>query len=161
MTKIAKDTVVNFHYTLTNDKGDVLDQSRDEPLAYLHGHHNIISGLEAQMEGKQAGDAFVATIEPKDAYGEYLPEAVQSVPRENFQGVDNIEVGMQFQTQTNDGHVMLVTVKEVTDSEVLVDGNHPLAGQALTFDVKIVDVRAASEEELAHGHAHGVGGHHH
>lgn len=161
MTTIAKDTVVSFHYTLTNDKGETLDQSRDEPLAYLHGHHNIIPGLESQMEGKKAGDTFVATIEPKDAYGEYLAEAVQSVPRANFQGVDNIEVGMQFQSQTDDGHVMLVTVKEVTDDEVIVDGNHPLAGQALTFDVKITEVRAASAEELAHGHAHGAGGHHH
>ena len=113
------------------------------------------------MEGKSAGDKFVATIAPEDAYGEYIAEAVQSVPRANFQGVDNIEVGMQFQSQTDDGHVMLVTVKEVTDEEVVVDGNHPLAGQALTFDVEIVEVRAATADEIAHGHAHGEGGHHH
>ncbi|WP_323841704.1 MULTISPECIES: peptidylprolyl isomerase [unclassified Moraxella] len=161
MTIIAKDTVVKFNYTLTNNQGEVLDQSHGEPLAYLHGHHNIIPGLEGQMEGKSAGDKFVAVIAPSDAYGEYLAEAVQSVPRTNFQGVDNIEVGMQFQSQTDDGHVMLVTVKEVTDEEVVVDGNHPLAGQELTFDVEIVEVRAATADEIAHGHAHGAGGHHH
>lgn len=161
MTVIAKDTVVQFHYTLTNEAGEVLDKSQNEPLAYLHGHHNIIAGLEAQMEGKSAGDKFTATIAPADAYGEYLAEAVQEVPRANFQGVDNIAVGMQFQSQTDDGHVMLVTVKEVNDDSVIVDGNHPLAGVTLTFEVGITDVRVATADEIAHGHAHGVGGHHH
>lgn len=161
MTVVAKDTVVKFNYTLTNKDGEVLDQSRGEPLAYLHGHHNIITGLEAQMLGKTVGDKFVATIAPQDAYGEYISEAIQEVPRANFQGVDKIEVGMQFQSQTDDGHVMLVTVKDVTDDVVVVDGNHPLAGVELTFDVEIVEVRAATKEELEHGHAHGDGGHHH
>lgn len=161
MTVVAKDTVVKFNYTLTNKDGEVLDQSRGEPLAYLHGHHNIITGLEAQMLGKTVGDKFVATIAPQDAYGEYISEAVQEVPKANFQGVDKIEVGMQFQSQTDDGHVMLVTVKDVTDDVVVVDGNHPLAGVELTFDVEIVEVRAATKEELEHGHAHGDGGHHH
>lgn len=161
MTAIANDTVVLFNYTLTNDQGEVLDQSRGEPLAYLHGHHNIIPGLEKALEGKTTGDKLTVTVEPADAYGEYLAEAVQEVPRANFQGVDNIEVGMQFQSQTDDGHVMLVTVKDVNDDVVVVDGNHPLAGQALTFDVEIVEVREASADEIAHGHAHGAGGHHH
>lgn len=161
MTVIAKDTVVQFNYTLTDKDGKVLDQSNGEPLAYLHGHHNIIVGLEKQMEGKSVGDKFVATIAPEDAYGEYIAEAVQEVPRVNFQGVDNIEAGMQFQSQTDDGHVMLVTVKEVNDDVVVVDGNHPLAGVELTFDVEIVDIRSATPEELEHGHAHGAGGHHH
>lgn len=161
MTTVANDTVVQFNYTLTNAEGEVLDQSRGEPLAYLHGHHNIIPGLEKQMEGKSAGDKFKAVIAPADAYGEYLAEAVQEVPRANFQGVDSIEVGMQFQSQTDDGHVMLVTVKDVNDEVVVVDGNHPLAGVELTFDVEIVEVRAATADEIAHGHAHGVGGHHH
>lgn len=161
MTTIANDTVVSFHYTLTNDKGEQLDKSGDEPLAYLHGHHNIISGLENALLGKKAGDKLTVTVEPKDAYGEYLAEAVQEVPRANFQGVDNISAGMQFQTQTEDGHIMLVTVKDVSDDVVVVDGNHPLAGVALTFDVEIVEVREATADEIAHGHAHGVGGHHH
>lgn len=161
MSMIANDTVVRFNYTLTNSDGDVLDKSNGEPLAYLHGHHNIIPGLEAQMEGKGAGDKFTVTVAPEDAYGEYLAEAVQEVPRANFQGVENIEVGMQFQSQTDDGHVMLVTVKDVNDDVVVVDGNHPLAGVTLTFDVEVVDIREATAEEIAHGHAHGVGGHHH
>lgn len=161
MTAIAKDSVVKFHYTLTNKDGEVLDKSQNEPLAYLHGHHNIIAGLEKEMEGKTVGDKFKATIAPEDAYGEYLAEAVQEVPRANFQGVDNIAVGMQFQSQTDDGHVMLVTVKEVSDDVVVVDGNHPLAGVELTFDVEITEIREATAEELAHGHVHGVGGHHH
>ena len=161
MTVVAKDTVVKFNYTLSNKDGEVLDQSAGEPLAYLHGHHNIISGLEAKMAGKSVGDKFVAVIEPKDAYGEYISEAVQEVPRANFQGVDNIEVGMQFQSQSDDGHVMLVTVKDVSDDVVVVDGNHPLAGVTLTFDVEIVEIRPASAKELEHGHAHGAGGHHH
>lgn len=161
MTAITNDSVVLFNYTLTNDAGDVLDKSNGEPLAYLHGHHNIISGLEAALLGKSAGDKLVAVIEPADAYGEYLAEAVQEVPRSNFQGVDNIEVGMQFQSQTEDGHVMLVAVKEVTDELVIVDANHPLAGERLTFDVEIVEVRAATADEIAHGHVHGAGGHHH
>ncbi|OPH37985.1 FKBP-type peptidyl-prolyl cis-trans isomerase slyD [Moraxella lacunata] len=161
MSMIANDTVVRFNYTLTNSDGDVLDKSNGEPLAYLHGHHNIIPGLEAQMKGKGAGDKFTVTVAPEDAYGEYLAEAVQEVPRANFQGVENIEVGMQFQSQTDDGHVMLVTVKDVNDDVVVVDGNHPLAGVTLTFDVEVVDVREATADEIAHGHAHGVGGQHH
>lgn len=161
MTVIAQDTVVKFHYTLTNEQGEVLDKSQDTPLAYLHGHQNIIPGLEQQLLGKSVGDKFKATIAPADAYGEYLAEAVQEVPRANFQGVENIEAGMQFQTQTDDGHVMLVTVKEVNDDVVIVDGDHPLAGVELTFDVEIVDVREATSDEIAHGHAHGDGGHHH
>lgn len=161
MSVIANDTVVKFNYTLTNSEGEVLDQSGSEPLAYLHGHHNIIPGLEAEMAGKSAGDKFTATIAPEDAYGEYIAEAVQEVPRSNFQGVDNIAVGMQFQSMTDDGHAMIVTVKEVNDDSIIVDGNHPLAGVTLTFDVEVVEVREATSEELAHGHAHGAGGHHH
>ncbi|VEG13980.1 FKBP-type peptidyl-prolyl cis-trans isomerase [Moraxella cuniculi] len=161
MTIIANDTIVKFNYTLTNAQGEVLDQSRGEPLAYLHGHHNIIPGLEKQMAGKKVGDKFTATVAPKDAYGEYLAEAVQEVPRANFQGVDKIEAGMQFQSQTDDGQVMLVTVKEANDEVVIVDGNHPLAGVELTFEVEIVEVREATADEIAHGHAHGAGGHQH
>lgn len=161
MTTIANDSVVYFNYTLKDDDGTILDQSQGQPLAYLHGYGNIIPGLEEQLLGKTVGDKFTATVQPADAYGEFDDSAVQEVPKANFQGVDNIEAGMQFQSQTDDGHVMLVTVKEVTDEEVVVDGNHPLAGQELTFDVEIVEVRAATADEIAHGHAHGAGGHHH
>lgn len=161
MTQVSQNKAVYFNYTLTNDNGDTLDQSNGQPLAYLHGFGNIIQGLENALLGKSAGDKLTVTVEPADAYGEYSSDAVQEVPRANFQGVDNIEAGMQFQSQTEDGHVMLVTVRDVQDDIVVVDANHPLAGERLTFDVEITEVRDATEEELAHGHVHGVGGHHH
>lgn len=161
MTLIAKDHVATFNYTLTDSTGETLDKSPEgQPLAYLHGHHNIIPGLEKELEGKSAGDALKVTVAPAEAYGEYLAEAVQEVKKEMFQGVDAIEVGMQFQADTSQG-MQVVTVKEVNDDVVIIDANHPLAGKELTFDVEIVEVRAATEDELSHGHAHGVGGHHH
>ena len=158
MTTIAKDTAVKFNYTLTDDEGNVIDQSPEgQPLAYLHGHQNIIPGLERQLEGKSAGEKLQAVVEPADAYGERQDQAVQRVPRENFQGVDDIQPGMQFQSEAG-GQVMLVTVTDVNDQEVTVDANHPLAGKRLTFDVEIQEVRAATEDELNHGHVHGAGG---
>ncbi|MGL5251699.1 MAG: FKBP-type peptidyl-prolyl cis-trans isomerase [Moraxella sp.] len=162
MSTINNNQVVQFHYTLKDDEGNIIDQSPEgQPLAYLHGYQNIIPGLEAQLVGKAVGDKFTASVEPADAYGEFDDAAVQEVPRENFQGVDNIQAGMQFQSQTEDGHVMLVTVKDVQDDMVIVDANHPLAGKKLHFDVEIADIREATPEELQHGHAHGAGGHHH
>jgi len=160
MATIAKDQVVSFHYTLTDEQGTVIDKSEDQPLVYLHGASNIIPGLENALLGKVVGDKLTVTVQPADGYGEYQPEMVQDVPRNLFQGVDNIEVGMQFQAQADDG-MQVVTVKDVTDEVVIVDGNHPLAGQTLNFDVEIVEIRDASAEELQHGHAHGAGGHHH
>ncbi|WP_343596535.1 peptidylprolyl isomerase [Acinetobacter sp.] len=160
MTAIANNHVVSFNYTLTNAEGETLDQSQGEPLAYLHGAGNIIPGLEKALEGKTAGDKFKVTIPAAEGYGEYNPDLVQEVPAKMFQGVENIEAGMQFQAQTDDG-VQIVTVKAVEGDNVLVDANFPLAGQDLTFDVEIVEVRDASEEELEHGHVHGAGGHHH
>lgn len=157
MTTITKDTAVRFNYILKDESGNVIDQSQGEPLAYLHGHNNIIPGLEKELEGKSAGDSLTAVIEPADAYGEYQEQAVQQVPRANFQGVDNIQPGMQFQSEA-EGQVMLVTVTDVNDDTVTVDANHPLAGKKLSFDVEIVEVRAATEDELNHGHVHGVGG---
>ncbi len=162
MTVIANDHVVKFSYTLTNGEGQVLDQSdAAHPLAYLHGAGNIIPGLENALTGKSAGEKLVVNVPAAEGYGEYVAEMVQEVPREMFQGVDNIEPGMQFQAQTQDGSVQFVVVKSVEDDVVIIDGNHPLAGQDLTFDVEIVEVRAATQEELDHGHVHGEGGHHH
>ncbi len=158
MTTIAKDSAAFFNYTLKDDEGNVIDQSPEgQPLAYLHGHGNIIPGLEKQLEGKSAGETLTATVEPEEAYGQYQEQAIQQVPRENFQGVDNIEVGMQFQSEAG-GQTMLVTVTDVTDKLVTVDANHPLAGKTLHFDVEITEVRAATEDEISHGHIHGVGG---
>lgn len=152
---IANNCVVAFHYTLTDDEGNELDSSKGkEPLAYLHGHSGIIPGLERELEGKVAGDAMKVTVQPADGYGELNPELVQAVPRAAFQGVDQIEVGMQFQAQGAGGQVQMVVVKEVSDEQVTVDANHPLAGQVLHFDVSIEGVREATEEEISHGHVH-------
>ena len=152
--------VVSFHYTLTNAQGDVLDQSQEHPMPYLHGAGNIIPGLEKELAGKKVGDKLTVNVPAAEAYGEYHEQLVNDVPREAFQGVDQIEPGMQFQANTPEG-VQVITVKAVNGDQVTVDANHPLAGQDLNFDVEIVDVRDATEEESAHGHVHGAGGHHH
>lgn len=159
--QIAPNSVVSFHYTLTNDEGDVLDSSEGrEPLSYLQGKGNIIPGLERQLEGREPGENLKVRVEPAEGYGEVQPQLVQEVPRSSFQGVDNIEAGMQFQAQTQGGP-LLVTVTKVEGDTVTVDGNHPLAGQPLNFDVAIENVREASNEELEHGHVHGEGGEEH
>ncbi len=147
--------VVSMHYTLTDNEGNTLDSSDGaEPLAYLHGAGNIISGLEQALVGKVVGDSLKVTVAPADGYGEVVPELMQSVPREMFQGVDEIKAGMAFEAEGEGGQVQRVVVKEVTDTEVVVDANHPLAGMTLNFDVNIVEIRDATEEEIAHGHAH-------
>ncbi|MBW6392355.1 MAG: peptidylprolyl isomerase [Halomonas sp.] len=159
--QIAQNSVVAFHYTLTNDAGEVLDSSEGrQPLTYLHGAGNIIPGLEKQLEGREAGDKLNVTVSPEEGYGEVQPQLVQEVPRDAFQGVESVEPGMQFQAQTQGGPLM-VTVTSVEGDTVTVDGNHPLAGQKLNFDVEISDVREASQEEIEHGHVHGEGGHQH
>ncbi len=159
--QIAENSAVTIHYTLTNSQGEVLDSSEgQEPLAYLSGASNIIPGLENALVGKQVGDKLEVTVEPEQAYGPLRDELVQKVNHENFQGVEDIHVGMQFMAQAPWGE-QPVTVMNVEEDGITLDGNHPLAGQTLTFAVEVVDVRAASEEELSHGHVHGVGGHHH
>ena len=152
--------VVSFHYTLTNAQGDVLDQSQEHPMPYLHGAGNIIPGLEKELAGKKVGDKLTVNVPAAEAYGEYHEQLVNDVPREAFQGVDQIEPGMQFQADTPEG-MQVITVKAVSGETVTVDANHPLAGQDLNFDVEIGEVREATEEESAHGHVHSVGGHHH
>jgi FKBP-type peptidyl-prolyl cis-trans isomerase SlyD len=159
---IAANKAVSIDYTLTNDAGEVLDSSAGgAPLAYLQGAGNIIVGLEKALEGKQAGDELSVSVEPQDAYGEYSAELVATLGRDMFEGVDEMEVGMQFHASAPDGGMQIVTVRALEGDDVIVDGNHPLAGQRLTFAVKVVSVRDASAEELAHGHIHGEGGHHH
>src|SRR5690606_30165325 len=162
LMQIAANKAVSIDYTLTNDAGEVIDSSAGgAPLVYLHGAGNIIAGLEKALEGKQGGDEVKVSIEPQDAYGEYSPELVATLNRAMFEGVDELEVGMQFHASGPDGGMQIVTIRDVEGDDVIVDGNHPLAGQRLNFEVKIVDVRDASEEEVAHGHVHGEGGHHH
>ncbi|HMN47181.1 MAG TPA: peptidylprolyl isomerase [Povalibacter sp.] len=159
--QVAQNAVVSIHYTLTNDKGETLDSSAGgDPLTYLHGNGNLIPGLESQLEGKQAGDKLQAKVAAADAYGVYDKALIQKVPRRSFRGVADVQVGMQFQVQSNAGPRM-VTVTQIQGDMVTVDGNHALAGQDLTFDVEITDVREATEEEISHGHVHGPGGHHH
>ena len=156
--QIAQNSVVAFHYTLTNDTGEVLDSSEGrQPLTYLHGAGNIIPGLEKQLEGREAGEKLSVSVSPEEGYGEVEPQLVQEVPRDSFQGVEEVAPGMQFQAQTQGGPLM-VTVTQVEGDTVTVDGNHPLAGQKLNFEVEIAEVREASQEEVEHGHVHGEGG---
>ncbi|MEU6585267.1 peptidylprolyl isomerase [Nocardia sp. NPDC046763] len=159
---IAADKVVSIEYTLKADDGEVLDTSVGEaPLVYLHGADNIVPGLEQALEGKSTGDELVVVVEPEDAYGEYLAELVSAVPRDMFEGVDELEPGMEFHAEAPDGDSQIVTVRQVDGDEVTIDANHPLAGQRLHFTVKVVDIRDASEDELAHGHPHGEDDHDH
>lgn len=159
--QISENSVVSFHYTLTDKDGLTIDSSLGgTPLTYLHGVGQIVPGLEFALLGKTAGDSFDVEVSAEEGYGERHDFMVQQVPREAFQGVDVIETGMQFQAQTPQGG-MTVTVTAVDDTTVTVDGNHPLAGQTLFFAVEVVSVRDATEEEKAHGHVHGEGGHHH
>jgi FKBP-type peptidyl-prolyl cis-trans isomerase SlyD len=159
---IKHNSAVSFHYTLTDDNGQQLDSSDGrEPLAYLHGAGNIIPGLENALEGKSTGDKMMVAVTAAEGYGEVQPALIQEVPRGSFEGVENIEVGMQFEAQTGNGDSVPVTVTAVTDESITVDVNHPLAGKNLNFDVSIEEVRDASQEELDHGHVHGPGGHNH
>jgi FKBP-type peptidyl-prolyl cis-trans isomerase SlyD len=152
---IGNNLVVSMHYTLTDNDGNVLDSSEGaEPLAYLHGVGNIIPGLEKALTGKVQGDSLEVSVEPEEAYGESRPDLVQVVNKAAFQGVDKIEAGMMFETQSPEGAVQRIMVKNVEGDDVTIDGNHPLAGIPLNFAVEIVEVREATEEEIAHGHSH-------
>ncbi|MDA1353810.1 MAG: peptidylprolyl isomerase [bacterium] len=158
----AANKVVVLDYKLTNDEGEVLDQSEGRgPLSYLHGHGNIIPGLEREVEGKNVGESFQVTVLPTDGYGEYDANMISEVPKTEFgDRVDEITEGMQLQIQTEEG-LMLVQVEEIKDDAITLNGNHPLAGINLHFDITIVEVREATAEEIEHGHVHGEGGHHH
>ena len=159
--QIADDTVASIHYKLTNAAGDVIDASpAGQPLIYVHGAGNIVPGLEQALIGRGVGDKFDVAVAPMEGYGPRQEELIQVVSRAAFQGVDNVEPGMQFEAQGGQGP-MMVTVTHVDAENVTVDGNHPLAGETLHFAIEVADVRAATEEELEHGHVHGAGGHHH
>ncbi|MEP0073851.1 MAG: peptidylprolyl isomerase [Marinomonas sp.] len=159
--QITENTVVSMHYTLTDEQGQTLDSSvGQDPLVFLSGAQNIIDGLDKALQGKAAGEKLAVSVAPEEGYGAVHQELIQKVPAENFQGVDDIQVGMQFMAQTPGGE-QPVTVIGVEEDGIMLDGNHPLAGKTLNFDVEIVDVREASTEELEHGHVHGEGGHQH
>lgn len=161
--KIEKNRVVGIHYTLKDDAGNIIDSSDGrEPLNYLHGRGNLIPGLEDELKDKVLNDHIEVSIKPEDAYGEYNEGMVFEVPRANFSDPEKIEVGMQVQGQLAEGeNPRLLTVIEVKDENVVLDANHPLAGQTLNFDVKVVEVREATNEEIDHGHVHGPEGHQH
>jgi len=155
--QIEKDIVVSVHYRLTDENQQEIENSFDDiPMSYLHGHNTMIPGLEAALEGKQAGDKLNVTVEPNDGYGEYNEALKQEVPSEAFAGLEP-EPGMQFTADTDQGPLP-VTVINVTDETVTVDGNHPFAGKTLHFDVEVVELRDATPVELENGHLQGEGG---
>lgn len=152
--QITDDKVVAIDYTLKDESGDVLDSSEGRgPLNYLHGHGNIIPGLEQALAGKAQGDNLDVTVEPDEAYGPRHDGLIQQVPMTAFEGVPEVKPGMEFQAQTDQGP-MVVRVAEVAEDQVTVDGNHPLAGERLHFSVEVAEVRDATPEELEHGHVH-------
>jgi FKBP-type peptidyl-prolyl cis-trans isomerase SlyD len=158
---IGADRVVTIHYTLKDDSGAVLDSSAGgEPLAYIQGHGNLVVGLEKALEGKQDGATLAVVVSPEEGYGKHDASLIQRVPKRSLQGAGEIKKGMQFQARTDDG-MRVFTVSAIVGDMVTLDGNHPLADQRLHFDVEVVGVRAATAEELEHGHVHGAGGHHH
>ena len=159
--QIGEQKVVILHYTLTDNDGRVIDKSEDGSFAYLHGASNIIPGLEDALTGKSAGEEMSVSVSPEQAYGVRDESMLQQVPKNMFEDASQIAVGTQFHAQGPNGEMLVVTVMEVEEEHVVVDGNHPLAGVELNFDVKIIDVRDASEEEIEHGHVHGPDGHHH
>jgi FKBP-type peptidyl-prolyl cis-trans isomerase SlyD len=158
--EISDQKIVSIDYTLTGPDGQVLDSSQNRgPLTYLQGGGNIIPGLERQLEGRNVGDEIKVTVPAADAYGERDERLVTPVPRDAFKGVEKIEPGMRFQASGPNGAQGVVTVVNVEPHQVTIDANHPLAGVPLTFDVKVVNVREPTDEERAHGHAHGADGH--
>jgi len=155
---ISKNKVVSFHYTLSDEQGEQMESSRErQPMSYLHGASNIIPGLEKAMTGRAAGEQFQVTVAPVDAYGEHRPERVQRIPAKHFRDARHLKPGQMVSIETRRGPVQAKVVK-VGRFNIDVDTNHPLAGQTLTFDVEVTDVRDAMPEEISHGHVHGPGG---
>lgn len=153
--KIANQCVVSIHYTLTDTQGQELDSSKgQDPLTYLHGTDGLIPGLERELEGREPGEQFEATVQPEEAYGDVNPQLVQDVPLEVLDGIENLHVGMALQSKAPDGSVQNLRVDAIGDESATLNANHPLAGEVLKFEVSVESVRAATEEELEHGHAH-------
>ena len=159
--QIEKNTVVQFTYNLQDEAGAELESSETgQPIAYLHGHDNMLEGLENGLEGKSEGDSFSVTLPPVEAYGERREDSEHRIPIKHLQGAKKWTPGMVANVQTEQGQSQ-VTVIKAGKFMVTVDTNHPFAGKTLTFDIRVLEVREATAEELTHGHAHGVGGHHH
>ncbi len=161
--QISKNKVVTIDYTLKDDSGKIIDTSKGEgreALVYLHGASNLIPGLENALEGKGAGDELSVTIAPEDAYGARDQSKIFDIPKARF-GDQEIQVGARYNASGPEGDTVVLSVVEVKEDSVMVDANHPLAGMQLSFDVKVMDIRDATEEEISHGHAHGPGDQHH
>ena len=159
---ITKGKVVSLAYSLKNKDGEVLDQGdKNDPFAYLHGMNQIVPGLEKALEGLKKGDKKSVEIDPKDGYGEYDKALLVQVSKTQFPPSVQLREGMQFEGGAPDGAPLVFTIEKIETETVTVNGNHPLAGETLFFDVEVVEVRDATDDELTHGHAHGAGGHHH
>src|SRR3569623_1278483 len=161
--KVENNKVVSFHYSVSDDSGETVDSSRErgEPLTILAGHGNIIPGLEKALEGRAVGDSFKVTIPTAEAYGARNEDMVQRVPKKYFQQGDRLKTGDVTVLALKEGGHRVVTVRKVGMTTIDVDLNHPMAGKDLDFEVEITEIRDASEEEIAHRHVHGPGGHHH
>jgi len=152
---VTDNLVVSISYTLTNDDATVLDSTEESgPMDYLHGAENIIPGLEDGLEGKKVGDKLKVRVDPDDGYGEIFTELMQVVDIASFEGVESVEAGMQFESETDDGELEIVSIKSVDGNEVTIDANHPLAGVTLNFDIEIIGIREATSEEIEHEHVH-------
>ena len=160
IVNIAADSVVTLSYKLYSAQGKLIEESQ-QPIVYIHGgHHGIFPKIEAALDEKKAGDSCSVTLEPDDAFGEYDAELVRVESADRFP--DGVKVGMQFEEAEGDeGGSRVFTVTDIAEGKVVIDGNHPLAGQRLRFDCTVLDVRGATAEEIAHGHVHGPDGHHH
>ena len=160
--QISKYRAVVLNYIARDETGEIIDSSdEDGPIRYIHGTEDLIPGLEKALEGREQGERLTVHVPMEEAYGPRDESLVESVPRKNFQGIDEIRPGMKFQTEMDDGSPMIVTVVKVDKKSVTVDGNHPLAGKNLSFELEVVLVREASSEEIEHGHVHEGGAHLH
>jgi FKBP-type peptidyl-prolyl cis-trans isomerase SlyD len=152
---VKKDAVVEMHYTLKNDAGEVVDSSKgQDPMPFIQGRGNIIPGLEKALEGMKVGDTCDVSVKPEDGYGVHHAEGIQEIPKEALQGIENLEIGMELQSQDEQGNSFIVRVEEIKDDVVIINANHPLSGQTLHFNVSIESVREATADELEHGHVH-------
>jgi FKBP-type peptidyl-prolyl cis-trans isomerase SlyD len=159
--KITADSVVSIEYTLKDDDGNVIDSSEGgDPLFYLHGHQNIVEGLENALEGRGVGESLSVSVSPEEGYGTHDPQLVFSIPRDQLPAEIVPELGLELEMSDDDGMTVPVRITDIDGDDVEVDANHELAGQTLHFAVKICEIRKASQEELEHGHVHGPGGHH-
>lgn len=160
LMQIATDLVASFHYVMKDADGAELGRTSDQPMTYLHGRHALLPGLERAMAGRSAGDRFTVTLSPQEAFGVTRADSEQRVPISHLRGAKKWRPGMRAVIHTRQGN-REVTVVKVGHTMATIDTNHPMAGKTLVFEVEVLDVRKATAEELAHGHAHGPGGHHH